>query len=125
MGVLARYLDLLPNDARERILSASHWTTRGSIDEHARRDLLGHAEDWYWPDHQRIPACRAPAVFHLRAAAGDELWTDEPQIRRRFQRLVQRSGLDRALALIRARLNDAVLEPRPLVPHRGRIVLLR
>ena len=104
MGILGRYLDLLPADARERVLTASRWTAFWRVDQHGARSLLGHAEDWSWPDPHGFPQCDAPEVFRFRALAGDEVWTDEPLIGRRFGRLVERCGLERAVALIKARL---------------------
>lgn len=124
MGVLARYLDLLPAAARERVLGATHWTTQWHVDHRGARNLMGHAEDWFWPDHASIPDCRARDVFQLRRAAGDELWTDEPRIGRRFDFLVQRRGMEGALALIRERLTRAD-RPRPRrVYRRGSLTLL-
>lgn len=103
MGVLTRYLDLLPADARARVLGARHWTTHWHVNEAGARNLLGHAEDWSF-DATGTPHCGAPAVFRLRVAAGDELWTDEPRIGLHFERLVARRGMDVAVALIRAHL---------------------
>ena len=104
MGILGRYLDLLPADARERVLTARRWTVQWRVDEHGARNLLGHAEDWSWPDPYGFPQCGAPEVFRFRALAGDEVWTDEPLIGRRFHHLVERCGLDSGVALIGARL---------------------
>jgi hypothetical protein len=104
MGILGRYLDLLPADARERVLTARRWTAVWRVDELGARNVLGHAEDWRWPDPHGFPECGAPEVFRLRAVAGDELWTDESLIGRRFRRLAERCGLERGVALIQARL---------------------
>ena len=103
MGVLTRYLDLLPADARARVLSATHWTTHWPVNEAGARNLLGHAEDWSF-DATGTPHCGAPAVFRLRSAAGDDLWTDEPRISLHFDRLVERRGMRVAVTLIRAHL---------------------
>jgi hypothetical protein len=65
---------------------------------------MGHAEDWS-RDRDGLPQCGAPEVFFLRRTAGDELWTDEPRIGANFDRLVKRCGLERAAALIRARVS--------------------
>ena len=120
MGVLTKYLDLLPSDARGRVLHAAKWGTRVHVDEDGARNLLGHAEDWSWSPGS-IPSCGAPNVFLLRAAAGDELWTDEPLIGRRFARLVQRRGMQRTIALIRQRLETHNL-PRHDGPRPGRLM---
>ena len=103
MGILAKYLDLLPPPARERVLHATRWTTTSYVDERGARNLLGHAEDWSW-DGVHAPVCGAPDVFRLRATAGDQTLTDEPRIESRFNRLVQRHGLDAAVAIVAARL---------------------
>ena len=103
MGVLAKYLDLLPHNARERVLHAEKWCARDFADEDGARNLLGHAEDWLWIPGT-VAQCRAPHVFRLREVAGDTLWTDEPLIGQRFERLLIRYGRQRALAIIRARI---------------------
>ena len=103
MGVLTRYLELLPADARARVLNGRHWTTHWPVNEAGARNLLGHAEDWTF-DATGVLHCNAPAVFRLRRAAGDDLWTDEPRISSHFERLVERRGMDVAVALIRAHL---------------------
>ena len=105
MSVMARYLGLLPFEARRRVLTATHWTTRWHVADDGARNLLGHAEDWS-RDCSGMPKCGAPEVFFLRRAAGDELWTDEPRIGACFDRLVKRCGMERAVALIRARVSD-------------------
>ena len=105
MGVLAKYLDLLPHDARERVLHAQKWCARAYADEDGARSLLGHAEDWLWTPGT-VAQCRAPHVFRLREVAGDTLWTDEPLIGQRFERLLIRYGRRRALAITRARIES-------------------
>lgn len=104
MGILSRYLALLPPDAVERVLTGTDWTTSWHIDEDGARNLLGHAEDWSWPDHELAPLCGAPDVFRLRGAAGDELWSDEPKIGLAFGRIARRWGLQDAVEIIRARI---------------------
>ena len=113
MGVLTRYLELLPADARARVLNGRQWTTQWPVMESGARNLLGHAEDWTF-DGTGMPHCGAPDVFRLRSAAGDDLWTDEPLISAHFQRLVERRGMNVAVALIRAHLLRA---PRARVPR--------
>ena len=103
MGILTRYLDLLPPDARTRVLTAGRWTTRWHVADDGARNLMGHAEDWSRTEGQ-IGTCGAPEVFRLRATAGDDLWTDESCIGRRFDRLVERCGMARAIELIHAHL---------------------
>jgi hypothetical protein len=102
MGVLARYLDLLTDEAVERVLSATHWTADTYVRNDARC-ILGHAENWSRSAAGELQ-CGAPHVFYLRVEAGDELWTSRPLIGERFDRLVRRRGLPRAIRLIRGRL---------------------
>ena len=104
MGVLARYLDLLPDAARTRVREASDWIATDHVDRSGARSLTGHAEDWTWASDDAIPSCGCPAVFRLREAAGDNLWTDEPIIGDRFRRLVERRGLRKAIDLVQHRL---------------------
>jgi hypothetical protein len=115
---MARYLDLLPRDARARVGAASRWSSTDHVDQSGARSLLGHAEDWSWPNVESIPQCGAPAVFRLRALAGDQLWTSQPLIAARFRRLVERRGLDAAVALIRARIERAA-SAQPIAIRRG------
>jgi hypothetical protein len=123
MGAVGRYLDLLPAKARERLYTATRWTTYAYVDHTGARNLLGHAEDWRWPDPQTVPVCAAPDIFSLREAAGDVLWTDDPLIGARFARLVQRRGLDAAVCIVRARLNGR--PPRITRVHRrGHLTLV-
>jgi hypothetical protein len=124
MGVLGKYLDLLPAAARERIHCATRWTVYAYVDAAGARNLLGHAEDWSWPEPNALPICGAPEVFALRATAGDDLWTYDPRIGARFARLVKRRGLEAAVALVRAHLDGAP----PLVTRvhkRGNLILVR
>ncbi len=123
MGVVGKYLDLLPPPARDRILTGQRWFTRAYADIDGTRSLLGYAEDWWWSDPQSIPVCRALDVFALRAAAGDELWSDCPLIHRRFARLAERRGLETAVALVRARLNGTAA-PVTRVRRHGHLVLV-
>ena len=123
MGVVGRYLDLLPANARDRLCTATRWTTYAYVDRSGARNLLGHAEDWRWPDLQTVPVCGAPDVFSLREAAGDALWTFEPLIGARFARLVKRRGLEAAICTVRARLSG---RPRRItrVRRRGHLILV-
>ena len=122
MGVLAKYLDLLPHDARERVLHAEKWCARAYADEDGARSLLGHAEDWLWSPGT-VAQCRAPHVFRLREVAGDTLWTDEPLIGVRFERLLIRCGQQRALAMIRAHIEGNRVPCRKRV-RRGPLTLV-
>jgi hypothetical protein len=46
MGMLGRYIDALPAEARDRIIEAQHWGMGALVDSDGNRCLLGHAEDW-------------------------------------------------------------------------------
>ena len=124
MGIVGKYLDLLPTDARERIRSASHWTTRAYVDLSGARDLLGHAENWSWPDRRSVPKCGAPDVFALREMAGDDLWTPDPRISARFARLVKRRGLEVAIRTVCARI-ERVAPQVKRIRKRGHLILVR
>jgi hypothetical protein len=124
MGVVGKYLDLLPPAACERIYSAIRWTTRCCVDESGARNLLGHAEDWAWPDLDSVPECKGREVFFLRAAAGDQLWTDQPLITIRFTRLADRRGLNTAIQMVRARLARAAMQ-KELTRARAHLTVMR
>ena len=124
MGVIGNYLDLLPADARERIRLATRWTTHAYVDPTGARDLLGHAENWAWPDLRGGPICGAPDVFVLREVAGDDLWTVFPRISARFTRLVKRRGLASALRTICGRI-EGVCPQVERVRRRGPLALVR
>jgi hypothetical protein len=52
MGVLGRYIDLLPDEAKDRIIEAQDWCVADVIGDRRARCLIGHAEDW-----QKNQAC--------------------------------------------------------------------
>lgn len=94
MGLLGRYLDHLPHEAKDRIIRAQEWEPAASP-----RDLLGHAEIGR-PDGRVSPVerWRLRATFLLAFGPGARL-----RLRRRFARLVRRSGTTRAVRLLKLR----------------------
>jgi len=46
MGMLGRYIDALPAEARDRIIEAQLWGMGALVDADGNRCLIGHAEDW-------------------------------------------------------------------------------
>jgi hypothetical protein len=124
MGVVGRYLDLLPAEARERVRSAGRWTPHAYVDSTGARDLLGHAENWSRPHPRSLSVPGAPELFALREAAGDDLWTDDPRISARFARLVKRRGLEAAVCIVCARLAGVAAQVER-VRRRGHLALVR
>lgn len=94
MGLLGRYLDHLPDEAKDRIIRAQEWEPAASP-----RDLLGHAEIGRpgrrvsWMERWSLRA-----AFLLTFGPAGRL-----RLRRRFARLVRRSGTLRAVRLLKLR----------------------
>jgi len=101
MGMLGRYIDALPDEARDRIIEAQHWGMGTLVDAHGNRCLIGHAEDWRY------------AGSLLRNRAGDaalQRWrvedlgpTSHLEIGKRFDMLCHRFGQPRAVRLAKMR----------------------
>jgi hypothetical protein len=45
MGKIARYIDALPDEARDRVIEAQGWCVTVGLDDDGRC-LVGHTEDW-------------------------------------------------------------------------------
>jgi hypothetical protein len=101
MGMLGRYLDALPDAARDRIIEAQRWGMGTLVDSLGNRCLIGHAEDWRF----------AGGLF--RNCAGDEAlqrWRVENfgsashlEIGKRFDMICHRYGPQRAVRLAKMR----------------------
>jgi len=101
MGMLGRYIDALPDQARDRIIEAQRWGMGALVDAHGNRCLIGHAEDWRY----------AGSLF--RNSAGDaslQRWrvenlgsTSHLEIGKRFDMLCHRFGQLRAVRLAKMR----------------------
>jgi hypothetical protein len=124
MGLLGRYLDSLPDQARDRIIEAQDWGMGTLVDARGNRCLLGHAEDWLY----------AGSLFRNRA--GDlqlQRWrvqhfgpSSHLEIGRRFDLLCHRSGVPTAVRMIKLRAaRGAPARAETPVMVRGRRPALR
>lgn len=68
MGMMGRYVDALPDRAKDRIIEAQEWCVCDVVSESRARCLIGHAEDWHRLDQPAAWWRRAL----LRASHGDE-----------------------------------------------------
>lgn len=103
MGAMGRFLDRVPDDARDRVIQAQDWTTSGSdfIDAQGCRCMVGHAEDWR---HNSIGM--QTARIHLTRWDDDDAYL-------RYEPLVRRVGLARAIELVKARAAKGNRIPLP------------
>jgi hypothetical protein len=46
MGLMGRYIDGLPVEARDRLIQAQEWCLASVVEPDGSRCLVGHAEDW-------------------------------------------------------------------------------
>jgi hypothetical protein len=71
MGLMGRYIDALPAEARDRLIQAQDWCVATVRGPDGARCLVGHAEDWEelavdetawrsWMDHAAEPSLSAP-----------------------------------------------------------------
>jgi hypothetical protein len=101
MGLLARYIDALPDHAKDRIIEAQDWGLGALVDADGKRCLLGHAEDWIYEG----------SIFKNRARdTGLQVWRNRTfgpsshlDIGSRFDRLCHKRNLDRVILLIKQR----------------------
>jgi hypothetical protein len=120
MGLLGRYVDALPEHARDRIIEAQFWGMGTLVDAQGNRCLLGHAENWQY----------AGSLFRNRAADAElQRWrvssfgpSSHLEIGRRFDTLCHRSGVARAVRLVKMRAAGsrvpAEATPQPRVATR-------
>lgn len=95
MGLLGRYVDELPDVARDRVIRAKDWCAEGA------RALVGHAEGrgyrgrWAgeWTERARLRAAR---LWRLGLRS-------HSRISRRFGRACQRFGPERMVRLLKLR----------------------
>lgn len=93
MGAIGKYLDALPDEARDRVLTAQDWCVKDFYDEAGARCLVGHAEDW------ADGTARARNVrFLLWEQNIGGITTGE-----HFDAIAERVGLDRAVRLVKQR----------------------
>lgn len=105
MGMIAKYVDALPDEARDRVLTAQGWRFGSYVDEAGDRCLVGHAADFQLR-HCGVQFTRCPVPETLWSwdllqdhRGGDYL----PPVWEYFDRLCKRVGLDRAVQLVKAR----------------------
>lgn len=109
MGLLGRYLDHLPDHARDRIIEAQGWGMGALVDSQANRCVLGHAENWIY----------AGSLFRNRAGDPElQRWrvrtfgpNSHLEIGRRFDTLCYRYGIERVVRWVKRRAAD----PHPAV----------
>lgn len=110
--MLGLYVDSVPHDAKKRIVRWKTWGSHSIIDERDMRvrDLLGVAEDWHG-----IRAHDWDAVYDGRGAVARRYdhWCPPlfactiSLIGDRWDRLVNRVGLVRAVELVKARASKS------------------
>lgn len=104
--MLGRYIDALPEKAKARVVRWQTWCSGSLIDENPKyRDLLGVAENWYGIRAHDWSAVEARVV--VARMVGE--WCP-PQhacvidrIGGRWDRLVKRVGLQKAVYLVKMR----------------------
>lgn len=79
MGMMGRYIDALPDRAKDRIIEAQEWCICDVVSDTQARCLIGHAEDWHRLDH---PAAWWRRALHRtpQADAGDAEASAEPEL---------------------------------------------
>jgi hypothetical protein len=80
MGLLGRYIDALPDDARDRLIEAQEWCIAEVVGPGRSRCLIGHAEDWRSISAERLPwrswmdaECGANASHPRREPEGERI----------------------------------------------------
>jgi hypothetical protein len=103
MGAIGRYIDLLPESARDRVIEAQDWAVGRFVAPDGSRCLVAHAEAW---GHLSVPLATgqlkspdAPALLReLMFGPGSA-----ERIGARFDRLCARAGTRRAVRLCKLR----------------------
>jgi hypothetical protein len=131
MGLLGRYIDTLPAEARDRLIQAQDWCVASVAQADGGRCLVGHAEDWRalavddaewrgWMDEplpagaSQLDALCHPRLFAFRRARPADLAGYRTRLRRwgvdseaaigaRFDRLCARRGVTAAVRLAKLR----------------------
>jgi hypothetical protein len=101
MGLLARYIDSLPDTPRDRIIEAQSWSMGALVDATGARCLLGHAEDWVSDGSLFRNRARDKAQQLLRHAVFGP--SSHLEIGSRFDRLCHRHGPDAVVRMIKLR----------------------
>jgi hypothetical protein len=101
MGLLGRYIDSLPDAARDRIIEAQDWGMGSLVDSTGSRCLLGHAEDWISDGSLFRNRARDKALQVLRHATFGP--SSHLEIGSRFDRLCHQHGTETMVRLIKVR----------------------
>lgn len=115
MGLLGRYLDSLPDEARDRIIEAQNWGIGTLVDAEGNRCVLGHAEDWIF----------AGSLLKNHAGAPDIQWERTQQfgpsshleIGRRFDTLCHRHDVQTLVGQIKRRAGRATTPAELRLPR--------
>jgi hypothetical protein len=103
MGDIGRYIDLLPDQAKDRVIEAQDWTVGQLVGGDGSRCLVGHAEDWGMSGprmRQRVIPSENEALMIRRLMFGVDAAS---RIGSRFDRLCRRVGTQRAVRLVKLR----------------------
>lgn len=102
MGLMGRYIDALPLEARDRLIEAQQWCVAELLGPGGSRCLIGHAEDWLplevghltwrWTDDETgavageqgdpLAAACSPQLFAFRRARPADLGVYRERIAR-------------------------------------------
>jgi hypothetical protein len=99
MGKIGRYIDALPDEARDRVIEAQAWCTDNAMGGSEQRCLVGHTEDWYDIDNYHS-APRDMIVANLPGGTEDNSWICVGDY---FDRACTHFGLDRVVRACKLR----------------------
>jgi hypothetical protein len=101
MGLIARYLDSLPDRARDRVIEGQEWGMGTLVDAEGNRCLLGHAEDWMYAGSLFRNYSADPAMQRWRVGRFGP--SAHLEIGRRFDTLAHRHGLEQMVRMVKLR----------------------
>jgi hypothetical protein len=101
MGLIARYIDALPDHSRDRVIEAQEWGIGTLVDEGGNRCLLGHAEDWVYAGSLFRNFAGDPAMQRWRVLEFGP--SAHLEIGRRFDALAHRYGLGTVVTWVKSR----------------------
>lgn len=90
MGRMGTFLDLLPDEARDRVIEGQFWITGEFVAPTGGRCLIGHAHDFVWDSGKQVALHRValpPLPFQGQ----------------HFDRACHRFGMERVVRAIKAR----------------------
>lgn len=99
MGQIARYIDWLPDEAKDRIIEAQDWCRGTYVTSDGRRCMLGWAEGW-----SNNGGVADIALYYRRMDYENNLYGRHRRILYgAFDRLTRRFGLERVVRAIKLR----------------------